>query len=161
MRRRLGFTLVEILVALAIVGLILGLAVVRLGDSDATTLSRESARLALLLENARDAAINSGRTMAWSSDGHGYQFWLLDDQNAWQAIAADEVLRARELPEGTKLVAQTINLRERRIGERIVFEPSGVNAPFHLDLQLGSVRWQLDGDAMGRVRASMPEQGDA
>ncbi|AOX99554.1 GspH/FimT family pseudopilin [Jeongeupia sp. USM3] len=153
MFRRRGFTLVEILVALAIVGLILGLAVVRLNDSDATTLSREAERLALLLDGARDAAINSGRATAWSSDGRGYQFWLLDDQNGWQAIGADEVLRAREWPEGIALSALTVDLRERPIGERIVFEPSGVNAPFRVELRLGEVRWRLDGDAMGRVVA--------
>ncbi|GHD63023.1 GspH/FimT family pseudopilin [Jeongeupia chitinilytica] len=157
MHRRRGFTLVEILVALAIVGLILGLAVVRLNDSDATTLSRESERLALLLDSARDAAINSGRATAWSSDGHGYQFWLLDDQNSWRAIGADETLRARQLPEGIRVNALTINLRERPIGERIVFEPSGVNAPFRMELQLGEARWQLDGDAMGRVSARAVE----
>ncbi|WP_432721023.1 GspH/FimT family pseudopilin [Jeongeupia wiesaeckerbachi] len=160
MQRCRGFTLVEILVALAIVGLILGLAVVKLNDSDATTLSREAERLALLLDNARDAAINSGRTTAWSSDGRGYQFWLLDDQNSWQAIGADEVLRARSFPEGISLSALTINLRDRPIGERIVFEPSGVNAPFHFELQLGDARWQLDGDAMGRVSARAVGRND-
>ncbi|UXY14362.1 GspH/FimT family pseudopilin [Chitiniphilus purpureus] len=148
-----GFTLIEILVALALVGIVLGLAMVRFDLSDGQTMERESQRLALLFESARDEAIAGGRAIAWSSDGSGYQFWTLDDRNVWQALPSHEVLKPRELPPGMRVLAIRVNLKARRVGERIVFEPSGVNQPFDVTLGLGERRWHLAGDIMGRVQA--------
>ncbi|WP_051711474.1 GspH/FimT family protein [Andreprevotia chitinilytica] len=153
--RQAGFTLIEILITLLLIGIITSVAVVQLGESDGRVIERESERLSLLLDAARDEAINSGRAMAWSSDGHGYQFWLQDEQNNWQSVATQDEFRARPLPEGMAVTKLSINLREQPIGERVVFEPSGVNSPFHIDMQLGEQHWQLDGDVMGQVSASV------
>ncbi|WP_169307335.1 GspH/FimT family pseudopilin [Chitiniphilus eburneus] len=159
-RRGLGFTLIEILVALGVVGIILGMAMLRFDLSDGQTLEREGQRMALLFESARDEAIAGGRAIAWSSDGDGYQFWTLDDRNAWQALPSHEVLKPRELPEGLRVTRMSVNLKDRRVGERIVFEPSGVNQPFTVTLTKGQQRWRLEGDIMGRVTAQ-PEDGAA
>ncbi|MDR3428588.1 MULTISPECIES: type II secretion system minor pseudopilin GspH [Silvimonas] len=148
-----GFTLIEILVALALIGIILGLAVVKLGQSDAQVSEHEARRLAAVLEDARDEAIAGGRTIGWSTDGHGYQFWVQDDQNNWQAIPNHEVLKPYELPENLRVTKQTANLRDLRLGERIVFEASGVNQPFTVEMTLGQSEWMLEGDVMGRVNA--------
>ncbi|WP_018748225.1 GspH/FimT family pseudopilin [Chitiniphilus shinanonensis] len=156
-RRQAGFTLIEILVALGVIGIILGMALLRFDLSDGQTVEREGKRLALLFESARDEAITGGRAIAWSSDGDGYQFWTLDDRNTWQALPSHEVLKPRELPEGLRVVAMSVNLKESRVGERIVFEPSGVNQPFTVVLLKGAQRWRLEGDIMGRVTAQPDE----
>ncbi|SMC25788.1 general secretion pathway protein H [Andreprevotia lacus DSM 23236] len=155
--RRNGFTLIEILVTLGIVAIVLGVAVVRLGESDGRVVAREAQRLALLLDDARDEAINGGRALAWSSDGRGYQFWLQDEQNNWQVYATQDEFRPRTLPEGMQVQHQQVSLRDQPLGERIVFEPSGVNQPFHMELLLGEQQWRLDGDVMGQVSASAVE----
>ncbi|GGP27574.1 type II secretion system minor pseudopilin GspH [Silvimonas amylolytica] len=152
-----GFTLIEILVTLALIGIILGLAVIKLGQSDGQIAEREANRLAAVLEDARDEAIAGGRTVGWSTDGHGYQFWVQDDQNNWQAIPNHEVLKPYELPGDLRITRQTANLRELRLGERIVFEASGVNQPFTVELEVGSNQWLLEGDVMGRVNAHKVE----
>ena len=149
-----GFTLIEILVAMALVGIILGLAVVKLGQSDAQIAQHEAERLAAVLEDARDEAIAGGRSVAWSSDGHGYQFWLQDDTGSWQAIPNHEILKPYELPDILKVSGQTVNLRDQRLGERIVFDTSGVNQPFTIELVAGEGHWRLEGDVMGRVSAA-------
>ena len=153
-----GFTLIEILVAMAVIGIILGLAVVKLGQSDAQIAQHEAERLAAVLEDARDEAIAGGRSVAWSTDGHGYQFWLQDDGGNWQAIPNHEVLKPYELPEVVRVGAQTVNLRDQRLGERIVFDSSGVNQTFTVELVAGEGHWQLDGDVMGRVSAQREDQ---
>ena len=53
MTRLRGFTLIEILVVLVIIGVVATLAVVRLGPRDDELLKQEAERLALLLEDAR------------------------------------------------------------------------------------------------------------
>ncbi|AMC33955.1 GspH/FimT family pseudopilin [Janthinobacterium sp. B9-8] len=153
--RQFGFTLIEILVVLSIIGIIMGLAVVRLDLSDGQRVEREASRLAALFESARDEAITGGQAIAWSSDGLGYQFWLQDAQNNWQSIATHDLLNPRVLEE-VRVEGFSVNLRERRMGERLVFEPSGVNAPFSLQLRLNNSRLELAGDVMGRVEVRQP-----
>ncbi|WP_148715300.1 GspH/FimT family pseudopilin [Chitinolyticbacter meiyuanensis] len=153
-----GFTLIEILVALALVGIILGLALLRFDPSDNQTLDRESQRLALLLEGARDEAIASGRALAWSSDGGGYQFWLLDDRNTWQALPNHDTLKPRELPDAVRVSAIVVDGRDVRLGERLVFDPSGVNPAYQITLAAGERRRLVIGDLLGRAAASTPAE---
>ncbi|MGL4603238.1 MAG: type II secretion system minor pseudopilin GspH [Iodobacter sp.] len=153
---RRGFTLIEILVVLSIIGVIMGLAVVRLDLSDAQRVEREASRLAALFESARDEAITGGQAIAWSSDGHGYQFWLQDAENNWQSVTSHEVLKPHVLDQ-VSVDGLIVNLRERRLGERLVFEPSGVNSPFSLQLRLNDSQLELSGDVMGRVEVHQPD----
>ncbi|GAB7128104.1 hypothetical protein JCM19000A_26110 [Silvimonas sp. JCM 19000] len=151
--RALGFTLIEILVAIAVIGIILGLAAVKLGQSDGQIAEREAQRLAAVLEDARDEAISGGHSVGWSSDGRGYQFWIQDGNGDWQAIPNHEVLKPYQLPDILKVSAQSVNLREQRLGERIVFDSTGVNQPFTIELVTQTGHWHLEGDVMGRVSA--------
>lgn len=64
MRRR-GFTLLELLLVLVIVGISAGLAVLALRDNDATVLEREAVRLAALLEMARAESRVAGTPVRW------------------------------------------------------------------------------------------------
>ncbi|HSC78845.1 MAG TPA: GspH/FimT family pseudopilin [Chitinolyticbacter sp.] len=153
-----GFTLIEILVALALVGIILGLALLRFDPSDSQVLDRESLRLALLLEGARDEAISGGRATAWSTDGAGYQFWLLDDAANWQALPTHETLKPRELPEAVRVTQLVVDGREVPLGERLVFNPSGVNATYVITLVTGAGRRTVVGDILGRAAASAPAE---
>ena len=61
-----GFTLLEIMVVVAIAGIVLALAAVNLIPSDEEIARRESGYLALAIEKARDKAWFGGRPMAVS-----------------------------------------------------------------------------------------------
>jgi len=145
-----GFTLIEILVVMVIIGIILALSVVHFGESDATRVSREAERLSLLLEAARDEAISSGNTLGWSADARGYRFWKREESQ-WLLLEDNDTLRARELPEGMRVAEVRVNLAPLPDGSKLSFSPSGVNAPFTLVLSMGAANRHLAGDAMGRI----------
>lgn len=154
--RARGFTLIEILVVMAIIGIVVALAAVRFGMSDIDTLQRESERLALLLEAARDEAISGGQTIGFAADGQGYRFWQQDARANWQALDKNEALRPRPLPDALRLEDLRVNLAPLPADAKLVFSPTGVNAPFSLLLRAGEHSRLLSADPLGRMVVSDP-----
>ena len=74
MQRSRGFTLLELMVVVAIVALATAGATLALRDSRATALEREGLRLAALLESARAQARTSGVPVVWRVLPQGFEF---------------------------------------------------------------------------------------
>ncbi|WP_374357836.1 type II secretion system minor pseudopilin GspH [Chitinimonas sp.] len=157
-RRQPGFTLIEILVVLVIITIIVTMAVVRFGPNDGDIAQREAERLALLFETVRDEAIASGSTLGWSADDNlaGYRFWQQAAGAQWQPASDIESLRPRQLPVNTRIEAVTVNLAALGKEAKVVFAPSGVNAPFSLDIRSGEAVRHLVADPLGRISVAAP-----
>ena len=68
-----GFTLIEIMVVMVILGITLALVSVNFSQDDGKVLSEEANRLAALLEHAQNEAMITGNAIAWSAQEGKYQ----------------------------------------------------------------------------------------
>lgn len=130
-----GFSLVELMVALAIAGLATAAVVLAMGDGRGGSAIGESERLAARLGAARDAAVIGGRVMAFDVSRTGYAFSLRRD-GAWQA-PDDRRLGAHAWPAGLM-----IKLNEGH--RRVLFDSVGMaSEALVIDLAQGGTTRQV------------------
>ena len=100
--RQHGFTLIEILVTVTIIGIIIGVAVLSInigGDDEA--LDTERRRLASLIETVQNEGMLQGREFGIEFMISAYRFVEFDPLGRqWAEVPGDELYRLRELPEG-------------------------------------------------------------
>ena len=93
-----GFTLVEILVVVLLLGITVGFVAVKLGSDDRQALHDEAARLAIGLEQAQDEAIMTGAILAWRGGPDGYQYLRRSADGGWTPFDGDDAFPPRRLP---------------------------------------------------------------
>jgi len=134
----------------AIMGIVVALAAVNLFPGDVEVGRRESGRLALALERARDAAWFGGRPTAVSFDDGRVRAWRFA-ADAWRAQSdRDEALG------GAHVTAIYVDGQPLPPGERLVFLPDGIGIPFRVALEVRGLPWAVDGDAAGAVAVAEP-----
>ncbi len=106
--RASGFTLIEILAVVVIVGIVTAIAVVSLkalgGRSDqAQAAERLAGLVQLASENARMENIQYGLKIK----PHHYEFVIYNDHGQWLPITKDPVLGGHDVPKGMKLEVTT------------------------------------------------------
>ncbi|MBK6556564.1 MAG: prepilin-type N-terminal cleavage/methylation domain-containing protein [Comamonadaceae bacterium] len=77
-RRSTGFTLLELLVVVAIIAIGTAGVSLALRDASASSLEREAQRLAALLESGRAQSRASGRVVVWRAKERGFEFSGVD-----------------------------------------------------------------------------------
>ena len=122
---RRGFTLIEVLVVITIVGIILSMAVLSLGViGENKELDTEVRRYVSLMELARDESMLQGREYGLEVLQQGYRFVELDPlTRQWTEILGDDVLRSRSLPETIEL---ELYLEDQRIA--LEYDAAALNA---------------------------------
>lgn len=139
MRAR-GFTLLELLVTIAIIGLGTAVVALSLRGGESRRLQEEGARLGALFRIAQDEARISGRALVWEADLEGYRFRpLVREPGAreWR----DELLRARSWPFAVSRVD----------GARVVFGREPMLEPATVRIATAERELRLALDALGNL----------
>lgn len=138
-----GFTLIEIMVVLIIVGLLAALAVFSLGDSSRQReLENEVRELYLLMQTASEQAVVNNREMGLQFQEDGYQFVAYQDDDASWASSGERLFRLRTLPEWltvTKFIEndtpKLASAKDELLPD-IVFFSSGETTPFEIEFTI-------------------------
>lgn len=88
-----GFTLIELVLVIAILGVVAGTISLAIAPSEHRKVATELDRLASLFRLAQDEARISGQEVTWHADERGYRF--LDASGAPLVRTPDDPLRAR------------------------------------------------------------------
>jgi general secretion pathway protein H len=141
-----GFTLVEILVVLVIIGLMIAGALlsVNVASSD-SDLEKERNRMVAITDYLRDQATLQAREYGIRCYEGGYEFLVYDPRNdAWLRLEDDTLTQARKLPvgiemtlavEGQKLVLPPAKIKDEDRKPQILLFSSGEMNLFELTLQ--------------------------
>jgi type II secretion system protein H len=135
-----GFTLLELLIAVAIIAIVSSTLVVKAWPDAAASADSEARRLAALLESAISEARTSGQAIAWSPEGSGYAFWRRNAEGAWTHFPEDSVYRPRRLAAGAVLRS-----------ERAVLVPYGMAGGIEAAISGGNTTIIIRSGALGRV----------
>jgi len=152
-----GFTLMEIMVVVAIIGLVTaGVLIKFAGNSRDTELDQEAQRLDALFDYVREQAELQTRDYGFRLNETGYSFVVFDVLgNQWRPVDEDDALRDRELPSDVKtelaVEGRTVVLKRKKsekeiddFAPQVMIFANGDLSSFELSLQRK--------DAEGRAR---------
>jgi len=155
-----GFTLIEVMVVVLIMGLFAGLVSVVLRPDHRGPLPVEAERLAQVLDLAALESQLTGTQIAWVSDGTGYRFWRMAADARWSEVRDNDVLRARALPAGMTISDLKLETARSQGGLRLEFTPYGPPPVYRVEMAFGAARCVIAGSPMGEVQI-LPECGVA
>ncbi len=158
--RAKGFTLVEMLVVLAIMGILLGLVSTSVRPGARDVLRLEAERLAQLLDLAADESRITGKQLAWTSDGSAYRFWRLGPDDEWSPVRDSDELRARSLPQGMLIRALRTEAAGAQAQRRLEFSPGGQFLAYTIDVSYSGEGYTLSASPVGELQVA-PSRGGA
>jgi general secretion pathway protein H len=152
-----GFSLIEVLVVLVIIGVVLGAVTLAVGGSGEREVEDAARRAQARLQLACERAVLGGFDIGIALVGDGLRFGYLTPQG-WQPFAPGhgEELRERPLGAGLALELRRDGVVIADVAEeapQLVCHASGELTPFALQVSRADVgrRWEVSGTLDGRV----------
>ncbi len=159
-----GYTLVELLVVLVVLGILLGLVSLSIVPDPRARLQRDAERLETLFALAAEEAQLSARPIAWRGDENGYAFYRRD-RDQWVPFVDDAQFKARRwdvvpvrLTLAASDVARWAPTRGGGFGgvddgsTALNFPRDGLQVAFELTIEADGRTVVLRGDGGGRYR---------
>lgn len=144
-----GFTLLELLVVMVLIGVLLALAMPGLNPGPAQQARQQARELLGLIEQLRDDALTQGREYGLRFDAHGYQLMV------WQGTEWRTQATWR-LPDGLlfrlELEGQALRLSERALEPQLLILSSDQISAFTLHYETAQDHWlSLSSDGLSAV----------
>ncbi|MEZ5893089.1 MAG: type II secretion system minor pseudopilin GspH [Parvularculaceae bacterium] len=162
-----GVSLVEILIVLAIIAMVAGLAVASAppGRSDAR---KAADKFAAVVDRAAQSVVTSGSVIGLDAQPSGYSFYLYE-RGAWKL--AETTFPKGAFPSDVTVAIETQEPEKRNEPERkkrdddkktpnpaIRFAPTGETSPFTAYFQVRAERFAVTLDSAGNVMVSDAQQ---
>lgn len=155
---RAGFSLIELLVVLVLVGVVMAAVTLSLGSRPERLLENSARRLDALVRLACERAVLTGVDIGWRFEPEGWRFGFLRAQG-WQVIGDDQgdELRPRSWESGVEFALRRDGLSIDPAADpaqpQLVCLASGELTPFELELAHAGTgrRWRLRGAADGAL----------
>lgn len=161
-----GFTLIEILVVVFIIGVILGFATLSLsGRALDDKVQEEARRLSEILRLARDEAGMTGLELGWLKTEDGYRFVALSD-NGWAEYGERTPLRPRRVEEPLKMTVRVddlpIETDNKQLLPQVMILSSGEMTPFAIELGAPSLEFVflIRGNLLGEISMEKVDPDD-
>ncbi len=178
-----GFTLIEVLVVVVLIGVLSAVALLSVGAvGRKDPLEDETRRLHALLRFAGEEALMQGRDLGLRLEPAGYRFLSYNPESfLWEDLSSDDLYKARELPEDIymelfledrEVVLDTARNRsapdedrdedDDKTGEpepQLLILSSGELTPFQLWVgqRFEEDRYLIEGQASGEITLILPD----
>ena len=154
-KRAAGFTLLELMAVILIIGIIVSFASLSIGQNTSRIVQDEVERLHGLIQLAGEEAVLQRRELALEFDRDSYQFLEMGSEG-WQPIEEDKMLRKRPLPEvvEVELTLEDVeaSFEDKKNLPRIFILSSGELSPFTLVLKIDEgEEYSLQGEFNGNL----------
>ena len=152
-----GFTLIELMVVVVLMGVMLATVAVAAFPDDKAKLRTEADRLAQLWTIAHDEAQVRASALVWEADGNAFRFLTRDGANLVE-ITDDPVLRARRWDvspiQVTRLGTNADTGTTATV--RVAFARGVAQDPFAVELRYNAARAVVRTDGLGNFSVDNP-----
>lgn len=152
--RARGFTLIEMLVVMMIIGIVTTVVALSTGRNQRSDLQEEAQRLAVMLESASDEAQVRSIPIAWQPVDGGYVFSESTAGGRWRVLD-DDPLKPYQWRAGVTGVAIRYTGSSQTI-RRLVFGNESMEAPVTIVLSAGESRLNVVGNGIGNFEVRQP-----
>ena len=164
LRLQAGFTLIEILVVMILLGIVMTIAVISIGNTQSEQLEEDMRRLLQIARLTHEEAIINQQTLAIKFSEHGYSIQRYDPQGKiWVPVTEpafflpkelDESYEIKLLQDGLSVSLEANDDPEEDSGSgKVLMYASGEMTPFELIISLpdSDIHYRLTGDLMGTL----------